>query len=82
MIIRFNDNNQAEVYYGRGFTTVFYLQEVDRVKDYIKSLPVDSIEILVEEHVDFSRFRQISVKFKNKADEAYFKVLCSDEIQL
>jgi hypothetical protein len=87
MKVKFNDDNQAVVWYKDGqlidyYSKLFNTREVDAVKAYVDGLPVDCEITTTSDGIVGITFYKIFVSFKTKADEAYFKLLTPGEIEI
>ena len=79
MIIYFNDKNQVCIN-SECRPAPLFLYEIDTLKQKLKDLPV-VVEIKTNTTTIVS-MRYVSITFKNNADEAYFKILTSDGIDI
>jgi DNA polymerase III delta subunit len=76
MMFRFDDDNNAYLTFKENEPVyVLYGWEIGILKETIKKLPLNDVRI-----IDYCE--TISIKFKAKADEAYFKILTADGIEI
>jgi hypothetical protein len=85
--IYFDDSNTAHVVFknkdlrNMHAEYVLYEHEIERTVIQLNLLTIDNIEIVHGVHPVINR-PSISVKFKNAEDEAYFKILTADGIEI
>lgn len=76
----FDDNNWAAL---RGYldnrVELFDRSELSKLETKLKELPIENYHIKTEPNIPYL---YVQVEFDNPADEAYFKILTADGIEI
>jgi hypothetical protein len=82
MRIYFDDDNEAYFYSALAVISVksFFCAELNSLRYKLENMPIDHYR-LVTKQITIT-LESISIEFENKADEAYFKILTADGIEI
>jgi hypothetical protein len=78
--IIFDDGNQAHIKYLGSYVQTFSAAEIKVFKKHMKKLPLNKYKIIKERN--YGSYGHIWIKFDDPAEEAYFKILTADGIEI